>query len=268
MARPYLRLLALRFRVTILEPLSTYLVAKGREVLVGVGQLDVRRARLLNDNRGLVEDLIGLGRLHGENGQLDKAKAKFDQAIETARDIGFQSGEARAAGQLGAFYLLTGDYDVASELLEFAIPKLDKKAERPMLVDSLMRLGEVNRRRGRPQSALTAWIEALEISQAASSHRQEAIALFNLAKASYDLKRYSDAENYYRRALPMLNRYRDVERIAYATFFLGVIARHFGRLSEAVRFMQESRDLFRIRKDAKHLAEAEKYLEYLAAGSQ
>jgi len=231
-------------------------------------ELDLIRARVLNDQMAVVDDLLEIGRLRGENQRWDEAEAKLLEACRRAHEAGYQYGEAHANVQLGAVHLGKGQLDLARQAFEFALPILRERNDRLILVDALLKLGVAYNKLVKTNEAVAAWKEVLSRSLQTGDRRMRSLALMNLGGVAYDHRRYSEADQYWREARDLFKQLRDWSHLAYVCFFLGVISRHFGRLKEAIAFMIEGRDLYKRLNDHQHLAEAEEYLDHLEEESK
>jgi tetratricopeptide (TPR) repeat protein len=230
--------------------------------------LDLVRARSLNDQVAMVDDLLEIGRLRGENQRWDYAEAKLMEARSRAHETGYQYGEAHANVQLGAVHLGKGQLDLARQAFELALPVLRESNDRLILVDALLKVGVAYNKLGKTNEAAAAWKEVLSLSLKTGDRRRRSLALMNLGGVAYDQRKYSEADQYWREAHDLFKQLRDWPHLAYVCFFMGVVSRHFGRLNEAIAFMIEGRDLYKRLNDHQHFAQAEEYLAHLEEESE
>ena len=224
---------------------------------------DLMLARAVGDNKAVVDDMLEVGRLRGENGRLDVAEVYFQGAKHRAKAMGYPYAEAHAGAQVGAVLIAKGSFNAARLALESAVPVLRQHGDRRVLPDSLLKLGVANYKLGNFEAAMASWNEALIRSRANKDRYRESLALMDLGRLAYDERRYVNADSYWHEALSLFRQARDWEHVAWVAFFLGLVSRHFGRLDEASELMEESRLLYKRIGDREHLARADEYLTFL-----
>ncbi len=242
--------------------LSAAINRTARWLLSALVRVDLAWARALGDEAAVVDALLEVGRLTGENGRLDEAERCFTEAGSRARGLGLELALARSEVQLGSIFILRGNFEEARMAIEPALPILSTQAERPVFTDALLRLALVNDELGQVDAAAAYLEQACSAAQANGDTRRGLQALMDLGGIAYRQKEYETADGYWLEALALSRQRKDAAAIAKATFFSGVVSRHMGRVDQARSLLAESETLYaRLGRSA----QAVRAREYLAA---
>jgi tetratricopeptide (TPR) repeat protein len=135
--------------------------------------------------RGIV--LSNAANLYTEMGELETARAFYEESIQIARELSDQVAENLRLGNLGWFYVLTGDFSKAFELLEKTI-QVSKQLDNPLMhaiqVNNLGWSYYLQRSFARAQTLLQ---EALELVEKADSPRWRGVIKSNLGAVLMEL---------------------------------------------------------------------------------
>jgi tetratricopeptide (TPR) repeat protein len=206
---------------------------------------DLARVRVLRDHQAVIEDLLEIGRIHGDDGQLNKAEQRTQQARQKAVALRNEFVIAHADFQLGCVFKERKDYAQARAAFEAALPALRRRGRPEQVFDTLLNLGVVSDELGRADEAAVFWREAAAIAKAGEDGRRLALASFNLGSIAFRQRRYEEAARYWNEATQLARRARDIEKVAKASFFLGVASRNLGQLDRARELIGESGSLYR-----------------------
>jgi CHAT domain-containing protein len=197
----------------------------------------------------LARTLSGLGRL-------DEARAALEQRLaQQERALGGGSGEARVAmGDLAELIQDQGDYARAEDLLRRAA-RLGEQASSPgaaggsvrgdrVLADTLNRLGELLRERGRYADALETFhrMESVQEALLGAGHVEIASGLLNQGNVLTALGRDVEARAAYERALSDFERGYGPDHpfVATALTCLGVLLQRLGDSAGALPLLERA----------------------------
>jgi CHAT domain-containing protein/Flp pilus assembly protein TadD len=157
--------------------------------------LRIRRAE--GDERGIAEDLMGIGVVSTELGLYDQALDAYDTALSFYRENDIRAGEATALNNMGAVYDSQGFYARAAETYEQALVIRRELGNLDTIATTLHNLGQVSVNRGQFNDAIANFEQALDLRQQVGNQREAATALQSMGGA-YSFK------GDYRQALSLL----------------------------------------------------------------
>jgi putative nucleotidyltransferase with HDIG domain len=168
----------------------------------------VDAARAAHDAPVLADALRGLGRAHYRAQNVVAARAALRRSLRVAEDAREYVRAAEALNGLGIMAIEHGDLGDAFTLLEralaygHAVPALRARVEQ--------NFGIVANIRGDHEAALDHYERSRRAFEAAGDERGCALAYHNLGMLSSDLKRWDDADRYFRASLALAERVGDV----------------------------------------------------------
>jgi len=127
--------------------------------------------------------LNGAGILLGERGEWAAARARFEQALALAREIGDKQRIAIALSNLGNISLNEGDLDAAYPLYREALGIYEQLGERVYQAVALENLGLVELARGEREQAIATFERGLERAEAGEATHEAASVSIPLARA-------------------------------------------------------------------------------------
>ena len=242
-------------------------------------------AREVGDSSAEAQALLGLGAVHGQQGQIDLAADFFDQGLVIYRRIGDRLGEARLRtnlgvtdsrrgryrssadhyrqalvlyreldDQLGVARVLTnlgvveerlGRYDAAAEHHEQALVLYQKLEDLESEANALDCLGIVDERLGRLERSVERHEQALARYRELGTPAGEANALANLGHTTERLGRLGVAARHYRHAIALYQRLGNTAGEAWALTGLGVVHTSLGRPDQGLDKHSEALATFR-----------------------
>jgi tetratricopeptide (TPR) repeat protein len=126
-------------------------------------------------------------------GRSKEALPLLQEALTIARDSGNRDLEARALNNLGAVYLVQGQYSDAQTYFERAL-QIRQEVQAPQeAADTLHNLGDTFTKMGRYDQALQRYVKALEIRRAAGDRRSAALASYGIGTIFDYQGRYGSA---------------------------------------------------------------------------
>ena len=219
--------------------------------------------RAAGDRAGEQALLDDIGRIHLDLGNNEKAHASLLASLVIDRELVAQTGspaaregEAESLHGLAAFFLMDGRLDLAMEHAEGALRIRRELGARRAIADSVLQVGNCQRRRGLPNEALSSVGEALAIYREAGSNLGIAESLAELGAAEAALGRTAEAWDFLTESLARFKEIGIVERVAGVLTSMGEFAREAGRKDEAVRRFVEALEVHRAAGDEDSNAEA------------
>ncbi|HEV2378103.1 MAG TPA: tetratricopeptide repeat protein [Streptosporangiaceae bacterium] len=205
----------------------------------------IQAARNLGDQRGQANALTYLGDVQRLTGDYPGAARALEQALSIYRDLGDQRGQANALTELGDVRSLTGDYPDAAQALEQALDIYRDLGHRLGQARALTRLGDVWRLTGDYPDAAQALKEALDIFRGLGERLGQARALNRRGVVWRLTGDYPRAAQAQEQALDI---YRDLgERLGQANALtaLGVVWRLTGDYPGAAQAQVQALDIYR-----------------------
>lgn len=277
--------------------LAVVLHQAGRD-LEAVSYLERSReiAQQLGARHAWASATADLGALSLTLGQIDRAVALLNQALEAFRRLGDAEWEVRVLRNLAEAQRAAGDSEAAIEAVESALRLLapDAHAERADLLrraaegalsrrdsrhlaaiyferslDALQQAGEPRTlawqavvagaalaESGDPKAALPFYGRALALYERGDDEQMAFHARNDRAIALTNLGRYEEARRDYVTCLALATRLNDRAMELQATMNLGEMARREGRAEEARGLLERAIDLARVLEDRRSEAEA------------
>lgn len=188
----------LHWQVAVLHrAFFSYILQRGDQhpALYETGQHAICAARQVGDDMLLMLCLANMAIVSFETGKSTEGIDYLREALDIARDTGDRISQARLQTLAGTLQGRLGEYAQALDLHRNALSvhrSLDNVNRRD-LVETLIGISSVSCLLGRYADAREYAREAAQLAQALGSHRDEALALVNLARASLGLAGHDDA---------------------------------------------------------------------------
>jgi tetratricopeptide (TPR) repeat protein len=208
-------------------------------------QAAIDAARQVGDQLGQANALHDLGTMRRMTGDYLAAARTHEQALGIYRDIGNQLGQANALLYLGDVQQLTGDYRAAALAHEQALGIYRDIGDQLGQATALDYLGEVRRRTGEYSAAAQGFEQALSIYRDLGERLGQANALHRLGDLRRRTGEYPAAAQAMEQALSI---YRDIgERSGQAETLnqIGILHRVAGDLAHAEECHRQALDLAR-----------------------
>ena len=157
-----------------------------------------------------------LATLLSQDGPWTDAITRHTTALQAARHLGDQQGEASALNQLGAVRLLTGDYPGAAGALEAALGICRDLGYRGGEAEALNEVGTLHRARSDADRAAACHRQALDLAREIGSPWGEAAALAGLGRCALAAGHTTDAEADLRQAWELFQRIGAAEAVGVA----------------------------------------------------
>ncbi len=195
--------------------------------------------RRTEDLRGQASALAGLGTVYRGRGELEPARAAYEEALSCLRDSGSR-GEAGIWLHLGELHRDAGLTDQASTCFERALRIYRRYADRQSEAVVLLNLGKLAGASAMAEEARSYLCAALQIQTECGNPRMAAIVLSCLGTVSMEQGKNAAARSELEEALRRLRQVSDRKYEAIVLGNLGLMARRAGRLDEAERQMRSA----------------------------
>jgi tetratricopeptide (TPR) repeat protein len=202
-------------------------------------------ARHAADPAAEAQALTGLGVVHGQLGEHERAAGSFEEALALFRRAGDPVGQARALGNLGTVQERLGRYGPAAGHLRHALALFRQAGDEVGEARALTGLGTVETRLGGYEPAAEHHRQAMALFRRAGDRSGEARALTSLGTVEARLGRYRQAAEHHRQALILYRQAGNRYGQAWALDSLGAAHTHLGRPDRATEHHQQALTLFR-----------------------
>lgn len=206
-------------------------------------QQSLNRFEKMNNKKGMVDALNGMGSTYREMGQILKAKQSGEQALTMSRSIRYLKGEAEALCILGRICGDHADYETALGYLDQALA-IKRALHDPNWVGSILNnIGMMKYQLGQPREALPNFEKALELHRRTANRRLEALDLSEMGVAYWLLKEFDTAKNIHEQALAICREAHWPRQEALNLIYLGRDLEGLGRNEEALQDYEAAKSI-------------------------
>jgi CHAT domain-containing protein/Tfp pilus assembly protein PilF len=199
-------------------------------------------ARRLEDPHALTMAWIVQGQIYFNEGDYEKAKARYESALQSALEGKSRLDEALARRSVGWMLTQTNEPRKAVSELENAV-SLAHGLDRYTESDALDALGEAYRQAGKLDQALVAFHSALQIGTESGERDGVSVADTNIANVLYMKGEYTQALKYLEDARAISHELNDPGGEGSILNTIGVTYDATGHYREALQAYQESKAL-------------------------
>ncbi len=158
-------------------------------------------ARRIGDRAGEIRSLYEQGLVLKEVGELDRAEARFEEAMRVAADTGDLVAERKSRGYLAGVFYERGDLDRARELYTETLEAARETDDRRLEGQTLTNLAIVHVEQGRPDEAVELYERAVAVQNEIDDRNGLMIALNNYGFLHAEHGRFDEARAIYERGL-------------------------------------------------------------------
>ena len=187
--------------------------------------------------------LINKGYAYYDLRDMDQAESHYTQALTQSREQGDRRGEALALTAIGAVYSYQGNKQSALGYQNQAVTLFRTIGDRNGEGVSLNGLGYAYRNLGENERSLDCYLQALQLFRELGSREYETFALTRVGLAYEKLDNPTQALAYYQMVLERSVVYSQTR--AHALNSMGTVLESMGKLQEALKYYNESVQLFR-----------------------
>ncbi len=196
--------------------------------------------RRLDDARGEMRAISGLGQSYVLLGNAPAALGAFNEALASAREAACPQCEAEVLAGLGVCHDQLGRKRAAIEFYEESLPLWRASGIRSGQATLLHDLSLVHDNLGEKRIALSGYREALSLCRAAKDRTGEAMVLTALGKVADDLGDYQRALDSYEDALKLATELGNVRGQAVILTNIAIVYSRLGAPEKALRFCEQA----------------------------
>ena len=189
--------------------------------------------------------LTGIGGVHDNLGEKQKALQFYNQALPLLRAVGDRGGEATARNNIGGVHSDLGEKQKALQFYNQALPLFRAVGDRGGEATTLNNIGGVHSDLGEKQKALQFYNQALPLYRAVGDRGGEATTLNNIGRVHDDLGEKQKALQFYNQALPLFRAVGDRGGEATTLTNIGRVHDNLGEKQKALQFYNQALPLFR-----------------------
>lgn len=177
-------------------------------------------------------------------GEREEAVLDLEAAVELSERIGDQKGKLEAIHILGRLHWRLANYDKALEYLNECIRGSERINEAPLLANALITKGNVYNVRGDFDEAINLYERGLTIAKDHNSTYELMRAYNNLGDLNMDRNELDTAEDYFMKCLDVAERSGDQRFVGYSQSNLGEIHIKRGDFAKAKIFSTRALEIF------------------------
>jgi tetratricopeptide (TPR) repeat protein len=195
--------------------------------------------RALGARLGEATTLNNIGQAYSDLGQKQNALDYFTQALPIWQELGNKNGEASTLNNMGATYGDLGQKQKALDYYNQALMIKRATGDRGGQATTLNNIGKIDSDLGRKQEALDNYNQVLTIERELGDHRSEATVLNNIGKVYDDLAQKQKAIELYTQAL-------EIQRAAGDRYGAATTLNNLGGAYGALRQNQNAVEYFNL----------------------
>jgi tetratricopeptide (TPR) repeat protein len=202
-----------------------------------------------NDTKGNIHCQNILGTIHGDQGNLNKAKEHFENALNALQEIVDTALIGKIEINLGIINNMQGNYNEALSYLKRALLNFEKVDNLKRIAEIKQNLGMVYIKKKEYTSALNEFNESIGISVRSSYLQNLGITYINKASVYIQLKDFDLADAFAEKAMEIADKINDKLSIAEVYKIKGIINRNKNNLLVSENSLLTS---YRLNKDLKN----------------
>lgn len=202
-----------------------------------------------------------LGRVHHyaaaslrQQGRMDEARARYEQALALVRKAGDRWQEGRVLGHLGGLSQEMGAVDAARQFYERALAIHREVGDRRFEGIALANLGSYHHEKKNAAQAKKLFEDALRVHREVGNRRSEGMVLSNLASLASAQERHDEARALLDKALSIHRETGNARFEAIALYQLGMMALEAGEPLPAEQRFGQALSRFRVVNDGRYIA--------------
>jgi len=199
-----------------------------------------------NDTKGNIHCQNILGTIHGDQGNLNKAKEHFENALIALQEIKDTTLIGTIEINLGIINNMQGNYNEALSFLKRALLNFEKVGDLRRVAEIKQNLGMVYSKKKEYSTAINEFNESIELSIRSSYLQNLGIAYINKANVYLQLTDIDLAGAFADKAMEIANKINDKLSIAEVYKIKGIISNHKNQIDAAENSLLTS---YRLNKD-------------------
>ena len=209
----------------------------------------IKKFRDENDTKGNIHCQNILGTIHGDQGNLNKAKEHFENALIALQEIKDTVLIGKVEINLGIINNMRGDYNEALSYLKRALLNFEKVGDLRRIAEIKQNLGMVYTKKKEYTTSLNEFNESIDISIISNYLQNLGISYINKAIVYIQLGDFDLAEAFAEKAMEIADKINDKLSIAEVYKIKGIINRNKNNLNVSENSLLTS---YRLNKDLKN----------------
>jgi tetratricopeptide (TPR) repeat protein len=199
-----------------------------------------------NDTKGNIHCQNILGTIHGDQGNLNKAKEHFENALNALQEVKDTPLIGKIEINLGIINNMQGNYNEALSFLRRALLNFEKVGDLKRIAEIKQNLGMVYTKKKAYSAAISEFNESIEFSIRSNYMQNLGIAFINKASVYLQLGDFDLAGAFASKAMEIADKINDKLSIAEVYKINGIISRNKNKLEAAENSLLTS---YRLNKD-------------------
>jgi len=162
------------------------------------------------------------------------------RALDLAREVGYQKGEAQSLNNIGVGYYFLQDYEHALEYFQKALVIRKELGEQREIVASLNNIGIVYDEVSSFDKALDYYLQSLEIFEELDDSIGVAVTLHNVGVVYESLSNYNKSLEYLLRALKIYEEIGDITGVASSYGNIGIVYKDLSNYDKSLEYHLKS----------------------------
>ncbi|MBK9098165.1 MAG: tetratricopeptide repeat protein [bacterium] len=179
-----------------------------------------------NDTKGNIHCQNILGTIHGDQGNLNKAKEHFENALSALQEVDDIALIGTIEINLGIINNMQGNYNEALSYLKRALLNFEKVGDIKRIAEIKQNLGMVYTKKKEYSAAINEFNESIELSIRSSYLQNLGIAYINKAFVYLQQGDFDFAGAFANKSMEIANKINDKLSIAEVYKIKGIISRH------------------------------------------
>lgn len=255
-------------RVALLNELAKTVRDNAPDESIGWARQALETARSIGDEAGQAIALNHLGVAHYYLSEYEMALEFYEESLQVAEASGLKDSVSVALNNIGVIHYIRGDYDQAVEFYSRALEIGLETGDIHGLAKAQNNLGNVYYSAGRYAESLAYYAESIEMYEQIGDEVLVASSLNNIALVYLELNRPDEALDRLNRALELAEKLSHLPTVALTLNNLGDVAAAQERPGEALEYHRRSLEVRRELGDRRGEAESLLSMGQLCVGAR
>ncbi|MGF7073291.1 two-component system sensor histidine kinase/response regulator [Mucilaginibacter sp. 3215] len=229
-------------RVKIYYAISRLYWSKNADSALFMAQKSLELAKRINFEKGIALAYLAEGVALGYKGRWPEALNSHLQCLRISEKLGMEGLSGNEYNNIAGLYTSMEDYSKAlyynQQAYNIALKQNDSAHEGTF--SPLVNIGEIFKKKGKPDSAIAYNSKALAIAQRIKNPIYIAATMYNIAENYITKKNYRLAEDYLNKALDIAQKAGDDEDVAYCHGGLALTSYYTGKYNSSTLYAQKA----------------------------
>ncbi len=191
------------------------------------------------------DSYYGLGRIYGENGQVEKAIEYYFKALVIKEEINDKISMAKCYNNIGTIYFYQGNYDAAIGNYHKSLKIREEISDKMGISNSYINLGLVYNDQGKFDKAIENYLNALKIKEELNDYEGMSNCYNNIGNIHADQKNYNLAVDYYNKSLIIREKQHDKKGMSACYINIGLVYAEQDFIDKAKEYYLKAIEIFK-----------------------